>query len=55
MTDENRTLVLKRASAAAIAEVALSQGMRRLRDAGLDQIREGVTTVPEVLRTTGSY
>jgi type IV pilus assembly protein PilB len=54
MTDDIRALVLERASSAAIAEVAVAQGMRRLRDDGLDKVREGLTTVAEVVRATGS-
>ena len=54
MTDEIRSLALERGSAADISELAISQGMQRLRDDGLAKIKEGLTTIPEVVRVTGS-
>jgi type IV pilus assembly protein PilB len=54
MTDEIRSLVIQRASAAAVGEVAIEQGMRRLRDDGLDKVKHGVTTIEEVVRVTGT-
>jgi type IV pilus assembly protein PilB len=54
VTDDIRRLCVERASADRIAEVAVAQGMRRLRDDGLDKIRAGRTSVSEVARVTGS-
>jgi type IV pilus assembly protein PilB len=54
MTDEIRALALERGSASALAETARAQGMTRLREDGLDKVRGGLTTVPEVVRVTGS-
>jgi type IV pilus assembly protein PilB len=54
ITDEIRSLVLQRASAAEVAEVAVAQGMRRLRDDGLEKARQGITSIAEVLRVVGS-
>jgi type IV pilus assembly protein PilB len=54
ISDEIRSLVLQRASAAAVAELAAEQGMRRLRDDGLDKVKQGITTIEEVVRVTGS-
>jgi type IV pilus assembly protein PilB len=54
ITDEIRSLVLQRASAAAVAEVAVEQGMRRLRDDGLDKVTQGLTSIEEVVRVTGT-
>jgi type IV pilus assembly protein PilB len=54
MSDEIRSLVLARASAAEVAGVAVEQGMRRLRDDGLEKVRQGLTTISEVVRVTGS-
>ena len=54
MSDEIRSLVLARSSAAEVAEVAVEQGMRRLRDDGLEKVGKGLTTVSEVVRVTGS-
>ena len=54
MSDEIRSLIIQRASAAAVGEVAVAQGMRRLRDDGLDKVKQGITTVEEVVRVTGT-
>jgi type IV pilus assembly protein PilB len=54
LSDGIRSLVLERASSAAIADVAVSEGMRRLRDDGLEKVRQGLTTVAEIVRVTGS-
>jgi type IV pilus assembly protein PilB len=53
MTTEIRDLVVGRAHAADIQKVAVAQGMRTLREAGLAKVRRGETTVEEVLRVTG--
>jgi type II secretory ATPase GspE/PulE/Tfp pilus assembly ATPase PilB-like protein len=47
-----REQILKRSSADAIKTVATSRGMRTLRDDGWLKVREGTTTVAEVLRVT---
>ena len=52
ISDEIRELVLKDASTAEIREMAQSQGMKTLRQAGLQKVLEGVTTTQEVLRVT---
>jgi type IV pilus assembly protein PilB len=52
ITPELRTLILRNASAAEIREVARSQGMKTLRQAGLLKVLEGTTTPQEVLRVT---
>ncbi|MDQ6750830.1 MAG: Flp pilus assembly complex ATPase component TadA [Actinomycetota bacterium] len=54
LTEELRTLVVERASADQIARLAVTQGMRRLRDDGLAKVRAGETSVAEVARVTGS-
>jgi len=51
-TDEVRELVLCGASAVEIKQKALEEGMISLRHSGLQKIRDGVTTVEEVLRET---
>jgi type IV pilus assembly protein PilB len=53
VTDEIRELILQRASAAQISELAVALGMRRLRDDGLDKVKQGLTTMSEVVRVTG--
>jgi type IV pilus assembly protein PilB len=52
LTDEIRELAIKRASADEIAKVAVHQGMRPLRDDGLDKVRQGLTSIAEVTRVS---
>jgi type IV pilus assembly protein PilB len=52
VTEEIRTLAIERASADRIAAVAVRDGMRRLREDGLDKVRHGVTSIAEVARVT---
>ena len=54
VTDEIRTLALERAPADQIAEVAVREGMRRLRDDGLEKVGQGRTSIAEVARVTGT-
>ena len=54
VTEEMRTLTIERASADQIAEAAVRNGMRRLRDDGLEKVRQGRTSIAEVARVTGS-
>jgi type IV pilus assembly protein PilB len=53
VTDEMRELIVEKRPADAIAEIAVAQGMRRLRDDGLDKVRQGVTSMAEALRILG--
>ena len=52
MTDEVRELVLAGASAMEIKREAVRLGMDSLRMAGIGKLKEGITTVNEVARTT---
>jgi type IV pilus assembly protein PilB len=54
MSDAIRKLALERAPADQIAAVAVREGMRRLRDDGLEKIKSGLTSMAEVARVTGS-
>ena len=54
VTKELRPLILERASSSAIGEAAVAGGMRRMRDDGLEKVRQGLTSVPELLRVLGS-
>ncbi|NLF17962.1 MAG: type II/IV secretion system protein, partial [Lentisphaerae bacterium] len=49
---EVRQLLLDRQATGAIRQAALRHGMRSLRDDGLRLVREGVTSLDEVLRVT---
>jgi len=52
ITDEIRELILIGASALELRKKAIEDGMISLRDSGLQKIRNGVTTIEEVLRET---
>ncbi len=54
MTPELQTLALERKPAEALREVAVRQGMGRLRDDGLLKVRQGLTSIAEVIRVTGT-
>ena len=45
---------LARAPGPEIADVAVRQGMRLLRDDGIEKVRNGLTSIAEVTRVTGS-
>jgi type IV pilus assembly protein PilB len=53
VTEEIRNLAIGRASADAIAAAARRDGMRRLRDEGLEKVRGGQTSFAELARVTG--
>jgi type IV pilus assembly protein PilB len=52
MSDDIKKLIMSKASADEIRKKAVQEGMRTLRDDGLDKARRGVTTIEEVLRVT---
>ncbi len=52
VNEELRPLILNRSAASTIAQKAVAQGMRTLRHDGWKKVREGITTVEEVLRVT---
>jgi type IV pilus assembly protein PilB len=52
ITDELRELILIGASALELRKKAIDDGMITLRESGLFKIREGVTTIEEVVRET---
>ncbi len=52
MSPEIEKLVLKRATAGELSEVAKSQGLKTLKEDGLIKVTQGVTTLEEVLRVT---
>ncbi|HLY51145.1 MAG TPA: ATPase, T2SS/T4P/T4SS family [Solirubrobacteraceae bacterium] len=54
MSDEIRTLTLQRSASEQIAVVAMREGMRRMREDGLEKVKSGVTTMSEVARVTGA-
>jgi type IV pilus assembly protein PilB len=54
ISQELRDAILKAAPTAELREIAQAQGMKTLRQAGLQKVIEGTTTVDEVLRVTMS-
>jgi type IV pilus assembly protein PilB len=54
VSPEIQTLALQRAPAEAIRDVAVREGMRRLRDDGLEKVRQGRTSIAEIARVIGS-
>ncbi|HUV04724.1 MAG TPA: type II secretion system ATPase GspE [Armatimonadota bacterium] len=52
MDDRIRSLVLERAPAGAIRDVACEHGMRTLRQDGWNKVLDGITTAEEVVRVT---
>ena len=54
LSEQIRQMVVERAPADQIGDVAASEGMRRLRDDGFDKVRRGITSIAEVARVTGT-
>jgi type IV pilus assembly protein PilB len=54
MTDTLRRLILDRTGHDELRAEARRLGMRTLREDGLDKVRDGITSIPEVLRVVGS-
>ncbi len=54
MSSEIRAMALERRSADDMRELAVRQGMRRLRDDGLEKVRQGLTSVAEIARVIGT-
>ena len=52
MKEEVKELVLSRASTTEIKKEAIRMGMKTLRQSGILKIKNGLTTVEEVLRST---
>jgi type IV pilus assembly protein PilB len=52
MKEEIKELVLSRASNSEIKKEAIRLGMKTLRQSGISKIKDGVTTIEEVLRST---
>jgi type II secretory ATPase GspE/PulE/Tfp pilus assembly ATPase PilB-like protein len=52
VTDEVQRLILEKRDANVIKEAARKNGMRTLREDGWLKVKQGITTVSEVLRVT---
>ena len=54
MSDSVRRLILDGAGHDDVRAAARAQGMRTLHEDGLEKVRDGITSIPEVLRVLGS-
>ena len=54
LTESLRPLILNRSAASTIAQKAMEQGMQTLRMDGWEKVKNGITTIEEVLRVTQS-
>ena len=52
VSEDVRELILSGASAVELRRKALEEGMIGLRQSGLQKIRDGITTIEEVVRET---
>jgi type IV pilus assembly protein PilB len=55
VTDEIRKMVIERKSAMDISKLAIEQGMKTLRMVALDKVREGISTLEQVLVLTSNH
>jgi len=55
VTDEIRKLIISRANTREISKVAIGQGMKTLRMVALDRVRDGVSTLEQVLMLTAAH
>jgi type IV pilus assembly protein PilB len=54
ISPEIQSLALERSASEALRDVAVSQGMTRLRDDGLQKVRQGRTSMAEIARVIGT-
>ncbi|MCE5315393.1 MAG: GspE/PulE family protein [Armatimonadota bacterium] len=52
MDDDIRAAIIARSSAAAIRQIAMNKGMMTLRQDALEKVKQGLTTIEEVMRVT---
>src|SRR6185312_12926332 len=55
VTDEIRKLIISRSPTREISRVAIGQGMKTLRMVALDRVRDGVSTLEQVLMLTAAH
>jgi type IV pilus assembly protein PilB len=55
VSDEIRKLIIARSNSRELGKVAIGQGMRTLRMVSLDRVREGVSTLEQVLVLTSAH
>jgi type IV pilus assembly protein PilB len=52
MKEEVKELILSRSSTSEVKKEAIRLGMKTLRQSGILKVKDGMTTIEEVLRTT---
>ena len=55
ITDEVRKLIIARANTREMGKIAIGQGMRTLRMVALDRVRDGISTLEQVLVLTSAH
>src|SRR5881394_2572593 len=55
ISDEIRKLIIARANTRELAKIAIGQGMRTLRMVALDRVRDGISTLEQVLVLTAAH
>jgi type IV pilus assembly protein PilB len=55
VTDEIRKLIINRSNTRELSKVAIGQGMKTLRMVALDRVRDGVSTLEQVLMLTSAH
>lgn len=55
ITENLRPLIMEKCQTSLIREMARKEGMKTLREDGLEKIKQGITTVEEVVRETQQY
>jgi type IV pilus assembly protein PilB len=55
ISDQVRKMVISQASTRDISKAAIEEGMRTLRMVGLDRVRDGITTLEQVMLITSAH
>jgi type IV pilus assembly protein PilB len=55
VTEEIRRLLLSRSSVDEIHVAAIREGMRTMRQDGIDKVKQGITTLVEIGRVTAGH
>ena len=54
LDEEIKSLIISKTSSNIIKEAALKKGMKTLKDSGFEKVKQGITTIEEVLRVAGA-
>jgi type IV pilus assembly protein PilB len=55
ISDAIRKLIISQGSSRDISKTAINEGMRTLRRVGLDRVRDGITTLEQVMLITSAH